>query len=105
MQAAGPVLSDRALNRALLARQGLITGWQIPVIEAIQRLVGMQSQSPTAPYTGFWGRLYSFEPNQLGDRLLDRSVVRIALMRSTIQLVTARDCLALRPVLQSSIEA
>ena len=31
----------------------------------------------------------------------DRRAVRIALQRSTIHLVTARDCLALRPVLQA----
>jgi hypothetical protein len=34
----------------------------------------------------------------------ERRVVRIALMRATIHLVTARDCLALRPVLQSVLD-
>jgi hypothetical protein len=33
--------------------------------------------------------------------MVDRQAVRIALQRSTIHLVTARDCLALRPVLQA----
>ncbi len=32
---------------------------------------------------------------------MDRNIVRIALMRSTIHLVTAEDCVTLRPVLQS----
>jgi hypothetical protein len=40
----------------------------------------------------------------LAELLINRQVVRIALMRSTIHLVTARDCLTLRPLVQPVIE-
>ncbi|MDQ1691580.1 MAG: hypothetical protein QOD87_1688 [Pseudonocardiales bacterium] len=98
------LLTERALNRALLARQGLLEPWDIPVPEAVERLVGLQAQAPTAPYVALWTRLAHFDPMTLGQLLLDRSCARIALMRSTIFLVTARDCLELRPVMQEASE-
>jgi hypothetical protein len=70
---------------------------------AIERLAGMQAQAPLPPYTGLWSRLVGFRPDQLAELLVDRSVVRIALMRGTVHLVTARDCLAFRPVLQAML--
>jgi hypothetical protein len=97
------VLGDRALNRALLARQGLLQSWDYSPIEAIERLIGLQAQSVTAPYFGLWSRLPNFVPEQLSELLLGRLVVRISLMRSTLQLVSAADCLALRPVLASDL--
>ncbi len=98
------VLGSRALNRALLARQGLLRRWTIPPAEAVERLVGMQAQAPDPPYVGLWTRLEGFRPDDLARLVEERAVVRIALMRSTIHLVTARDCLALRPLLQPVIE-
>lgn len=101
---AARVLDRRALNRALLARQGLLRRWTVSAAEAVERLAGMQSQAPDPPYYGLWTRLEGFRPEELSRLLEERAVVRIALMRSTIHLVSARDCLALRPLLQPVLE-
>jgi hypothetical protein len=96
----GTVLSNRELNRASLARQMLLSRVKLPVLEAIEKLVGMQAQSPNAPYYGLWSRIEAFRHEQLSGVLLDKRVVRMALMRSTLHLVYAPDALRLRPLLQ-----
>jgi DNA glycosylase AlkZ-like len=107
------VLSRRALNRALLSRQLLLDRVDLPaetshrratVIQAIEHLVGLQAQAPFPPYYGLWSRLGEFRPQDLAVLLTDRSVVRIALMRGTIHLVSARDCLPLRRLVQPVLE-
>src|SRR5262249_26034778 len=97
-------LGLRALNRATLERQMLLRRGQTPMLDAIERLVGLQAQTPHTWYHGLWARLEGFQPERLGEMLIKRQVARIALMRSTIHLVTARDCLELRPLMQSVIE-
>ena len=64
----------------------------------------MQAQVPTSPYVGLWTRLEGFRPETLADLITNRRAVRIALMRSTIHLVTDRDCLRLRPLFQTFLE-
>jgi hypothetical protein len=98
------VLGRRALNRALLERQLLLRRVTLSVPEALEHLVGMQAQAPNPPYAGLWTRLEGFRPEDLSAEIEQRRAVRIALQRGTIHLVTARDCLALRPVLQPVLD-
>jgi hypothetical protein len=98
------VLSRRALNRATLARQMLLRREDVPVTEAIERIGGMQAQTPHSWYVGLWARIEGFRPEQAAELLVEREIVRIALMRGTIHLVTARDCLEWRPLVDVVIE-
>jgi len=91
------MLSKRALNRALLARQLLLRRSDRNVFNAVTHLVGLQAQTPNAPYIALWSRLTNFDPKQLTELINARRIVRIALMRGTIHSVTNCDCLELRP--------
>lgn len=90
------VLSARALNRATLARQLLLDRADLPVLDAVAHLGGMQAQEPQEPFVGLWARLGTFDPGVLDDLLTTRKVVRTHLMRRTVHLVTAADALAWR---------
>lgn len=64
----------------------------------------MQAQLPLNPYLGLWSRLDRFQTDELAELLVDRKVVRIVAMRATLHLVTADDCLVLRPLAQPVLD-
>ena len=76
----------------------------MPALAAVELLGGLQAQAPNPPYYGLWTRLRDFQPAELSELLVDRRVVRIALMRATLHLVTAADCLAFRRLLQPVLD-
>ncbi|RAY14186.1 winged helix DNA-binding domain-containing protein [Actinomadura craniellae] len=90
------VLDARALNRATLARQLLLDRADMPVLDAVAHLCGLQAQEPQEPFVGLWSRLRAFDPAALSDLLTGRGVVRTHLMRRTVHLVAADDVLAWR---------
>lgn len=98
------VLSQQTLNRATLARQFLLERQTIDVVEAVSQLLGLQSQIPNPPYIGLWTRLQNFEREQLTQAIEDKKIVRAAMMRSTLHLVTAVDHQQFRPTIQPALE-
>ncbi len=99
-----PVLDRRALNRATLARQHLLERADLSPLDAVRWLVGLQAQEPPSPYVTLWSRLDAFGPAELSSLLIDRVVVRTALMRNTIHLSTVDDALVLRPLMQPVVD-
>lgn len=97
-------LGTRELNRATLQRQWLLERQPRTALEALEHLVGMQGQVPLAPYAGLWSRLSGFRPEDLASLLEDRQAVRGSMMRATIHLMSARDFLALRPLVHPCLE-
>jgi hypothetical protein len=94
------VLGRRALNRALLARQMLLERARLSPLRALERLVGLQAQLPGDPYVALWSRLDHFDPLALSRLIEARKAVRMVVMRGTLHLLTARDALRIRPVVQ-----
>jgi Winged helix DNA-binding domain len=92
------------LNRALLERQLLLRRHELMVPQAVEHLVGLQAQEPPDPYVALWSRLEPFDPSDLAGLIAGRRAVRMTLMRGTIHLVTARDGLAMWPVMRSFLE-
>ncbi len=99
-----PLLSTRALNRTLLARQLLLERASMPVADALDYLVGLQAQVPGSPYVALHARLADFDPLELSGLIESHEAVRTVLMRGTIHLVTADDAARLRPVVQPVLD-
>ena len=96
-------LSERELNRAVLARQGLLDPLDEPLPRVLERVAGIQAQYAPSMYVGLWSRLEGFDPENLSRLIRERDAVRTHVMRTTIHLVSARDCALLRPLLQPAI--
>ncbi len=98
------VLGQRELNRALLARNLLLERSSLAPLDAVRHLVGLQAQEPQEPYVGLFSRLAGFDPAAASALLADRALVRTLMMRRTIHLLTADDCLGLRGLHQPMLE-
>ncbi|MDL9937614.1 winged helix DNA-binding domain-containing protein [Gordonia sp. ABSL1-1] len=92
-------------NRTLLHRQHLLERVAEDAIEVLDRCVGMQSQDPLAAFFGMWSRITDFDPLEFDDLLVEREVVRTALLRGTVFAMDAEDARWVRPLAQPTLDA
>jgi len=86
-----PVLTLRELNRALLARQMLLTRQRVGVVDAVERLACLQAQWSPSPYVALWTRLAGFKRDDLTGPIDKGKVIKATLMRATLHLVSAKE--------------
>jgi hypothetical protein len=85
------LLTQRHLNRALLARQLLLDRCRLALPAALDGIGGIQAQYAPSMYVGLWSRIEGFGRTELTDALEQRAVAQGTLMRITIHLVSAGD--------------
>lgn len=85
-------LSRLELNRATLARQGLLELISDgSIADAVRRVGSLQAQHPEWPPIALWARAGDRAVGGLAAARSDRSVVRAPLMRITVQIVASSD--------------
>ncbi len=99
-------LTNRRLNRALLARQLLLERAPLGAVEGVRQIVALQAQEPPSPYLALWNRLAPFDPADLDAGFATHDIVKATLMRVTLHAVHADDYPAfheaMRPTLRGS---
>ncbi len=98
-------LSSKQLNRATLDRQLLLDRRTIDVVDAVERVGGLQAQEPASPYLALWNRAEGFDPAELDDAFADGRIVKGSLMRLTLHAVTADDHAPLRAAMLPLLRA
>jgi hypothetical protein len=93
-------LTREELNRATLARQMLLAREKTTALAAVERLAGLQAQLARPPFIGLWSRVAGFQAEDLRRLVRERKAVRGTLLRGTLHLVSAKDYLVMRPLLQ-----
>lgn len=99
------VLSARRLGRATLARQLLLELADVDVVDAVERVAGLQAQEPASPSIGLWARLARFETADLDAAIAARDLIKGTLMRVTLHIVSAADYRAFWPAMLPALEA
>jgi len=84
-------LSQAALNRALLARQGLLERLDLPIVETVEAIGALQAQHWPAPPVALWSRMRKFAPDDLYAALERGDLLTGTLLRTTLHLVSARE--------------
>ena len=96
------VLTQRELNRALLARQLLLERVRQPLPRVIERIGYIQNQWAHQGYIRLWTSVEGFRRDDLTRALHRRSVIQGTLMRETIHLVPRRDYALLAAAIRRS---
>ena len=97
-------MTRRELNRATLARQGLLERRTVSPVKLAEQLCGLQAQEALPPLIGLWTRLEGADRETLEGLVSDGTLVRATLMRGTLHLVSAADYRRLRPAVQPLLD-
>ena len=84
-------LSQRRLNRAVLARQGLLERRALDLPAALDAMGGLQAQYAPSMYIGLWSRVKDLRRDAVTEPLNEREIIQATLMRYTIHLGSAAD--------------
>jgi hypothetical protein len=82
-------MTDRELNRAVLARQHLLDRADLPLDAAVEAVGALQAQYPPAPPVALWSRLRDLTMEGYASALRQHRLVTTLLMRGTIHVVSA----------------
>lgn len=85
------IATPAALNRSLLARQGLLSRLDLNVVDAVEALGAVQAQQWSSPPIGLWNRLRDFSAADLWAALERGELITGMLQRRTLHLVSARE--------------
>lgn len=99
------VFDLRDLNRATLARQGLLERRTAGVADVVRDVGGLQAQLPGAPVIGLWSRVAGFRRKELVEAAQAGRVVRGTTLRGTLHLHEVDDYRALRTTLQPMLDS
>jgi uncharacterized protein YcaQ len=91
LNSAGGLIDEKALNRAVLARQILLRRTDETIPRALERMGGLQAQYAPSSYVGLWSRRAGMQRSDLDRALEDQTAVQGTLMRVTIHLVSRAD--------------
>ena len=97
-------LTDRALNRTLWLRQGLVEPVAADPVTMVGHLVGLQAQEGRSPYLSLAARIPGFDPATLSDAIAERRLVRLLSLRGTVHVLTPEDALTVRPWVQPALD-
>jgi hypothetical protein len=91
MPPANERLTLPALNRALLARQGLLDRLDLPTVAAVEAIGALQAQYWPALPVALWSRVRGFAAEDLYSALERRELLIGILLRGTLHLVSTRE--------------
>src|SRR5439155_15129427 len=86
-----PLMSQRALNRATLARQHLLGRGELSPEAAVEAVGALQAQYAPAPPVALWSRVCAFRMEEYVSALRERRLVTGLLMRGTLHVVSAAE--------------
>jgi hypothetical protein len=85
------LMTDRELNRAVLARQHLLDRADLSLDAAVEAVGALQAQYAPAPPVALWSRLRDLTLDGYASALRQRRLVTALLMRGTMHVVSAAE--------------